>query len=94
MTTAAVNMRTAYTTVICGPKMTSIIAIITGLRRGDANRKDMALEKATPDFRNPSVTGIVEQEQNGVIAPKAAPITLPLTEPECPRTFCIFSLGT
>lgn len=35
-------------------------------------KKDIALENATPDFRKPSVIGIVEQEQNGVSVPKTA----------------------
>ena len=72
-----------------GPKMTNNIDKIIGFSNGEANINDIELENATPDFKKPSVIGMVEQEQNGVSAPNAAPNMLPATLPVFPSTRCI-----
>ena len=49
------------------PTIAPNIPIIIGLSSGEAIRNDMVLPKGTPALRKPTVIGMVEQAQNGVM---------------------------
>src|SRR5699024_266855 len=75
------RVKIVYTTAVCQPKMIPMPPTMTGLSRGDEMRKVIAVWKATPALSIPTSMGSVEQEQNGVTAPKASPLTGPGTRP-------------
>src|SRR5690625_21002 len=52
-----------------------------GLSSGEARREVIAGWTATPEFSMPTSIGSVEQEQNGVTAPKSSPLMGPGTFP-------------
>ncbi|MPM51863.1 hypothetical protein SDC9_98614 [bioreactor metagenome] len=68
--------------------------IITGFSKGDEKRNAIAAAKGTPALSIPRRSGMVEQEQKGVIAPNPAPRILPTTLFLPPRAFFIVSSGT
>ncbi len=49
--------------------------MMAGFRMGDVIKNDIAPEKGAPLLKRPTKTGMVEHEQNGVTAPRAAPST-------------------
>ena len=49
---------------------------MAGFKTGDVRRNEIIPQKGAPLCRSPVSTGIVEQEQNGVITPRIAPKTL------------------
>ncbi len=68
--------------------------IITGLSRGETNRNAIADAKGTPALSIPRRSGMVEQEQKGVRAPKPAPRKLPRILCRPPRALFMVSSGT
>ena len=51
------------------PKLIKRSVKITGLTSGELNKNTLLTPSDTPLFKNPFKSGIVEHEQNGVIAP-------------------------
>src|SRR5215216_801499 len=66
----------------------------TGSSSGDANRKVIVGPKGAPLLRSPARTGMVEHEQNGVTAPRAAPPTYAPTGLRFSNIRRTFSSGT
>lgn len=48
---------------------------MAGFRMGEVSKNEMAPEKGAPLLNRPTSTGMVEHEQNGVMAPSRAPRT-------------------
>ena len=61
---------TTYNTVACSPKDPKNIATATSFTKGEVMRNASVTPSGMPPFTNPMNSGIDEQEQNGVIAPK------------------------
>lgn len=55
------------------PKKASISVRIAGFKIGEVSKNDTVPLNGAPLLNNPTNTGIVEQEQNGVTAPNSAP---------------------
>src|SRR5215218_5118376 len=66
----------------------------TGSSSGDANRKVIVGPKGAPLLRSPARTGMLEQVQNGVIAPRTAPPKYAPTGLRFSNTKRTFSSGT
>src|SRR5699024_11601833 len=62
-----------YVIAIYQPKRIQSMKIITGFINGEAIKKLIEGPNGTFEFNNPASIGIVEQEQNGVTAPKNVP---------------------
>src|SRR5699024_9245009 len=62
-----------YTSAIFQPKSAQSMKIITGFINDAAINKLIDGPNGTFEFNNPARIGIVEQEQNGVTAPKNVP---------------------
>jgi len=88
------NVMMQYMRVSDGPRKARIRKTMIGFRRGDANRKAMHAPKGTFELIRPTRRGIVEQEQNGVSAPKKAPTAVPVTQCLVESVRLIFSSGT
>ena len=73
ITTANAKVKIAYITVAFTPKKASISVMIAGFKIGDVSKKEIAPQNGAPLLNKPTSTGIVEQEQNGVTAPRRAP---------------------
>ncbi|OQB28250.1 MAG: hypothetical protein BWY13_00081 [Euryarchaeota archaeon ADurb.Bin190] len=67
---------------------------ITGLSKGEANRNAIADAKGTPALSIPRRSGMVEQEQKGVRAPKPAPRMLPRILCRPPKALLMVSSDT
>ena len=80
--------------VILIPKNFKNKMIIIGFRTGEAIKNEMVPPNGAPLLNNPTNIGIVEHEQNGVIAPSAAPITFCNLLCGLDNTFLIVSLDT
>jgi hypothetical protein len=74
--TAKEKVKPVYIRVAFRPKKVRNRAIIAGFKIGDDIKKDIAPLKGASLLNNPTRIGMVEQEQKGVNAPKAAPIIL------------------
>ena len=61
--------------VIFHPTKLNRSKIAISLMSGDVKRKDMVIPTGMPPEMKPKKMGMLEQEQNGVIAPKIAPKT-------------------
>lgn len=75
MLTAKTKVDKVYKTVALRPKKAAIKVMMAGLRTGEVNKKETAPAKGARLFINPTKTGIVEHEQNGVTNPIQAPNT-------------------
>ncbi len=67
---------------------------ITGLSSGEAIKNDIDGPNGAFDVSKPANMGIVEQEQNGVIAPKPVPYKYPFHPFGRSKISLIFSSGT
>jgi len=92
-TTARANTNILYTRVTLHPNKVRKSPMIMGFKTGEVNKNDILAPKGAPAFSKPTKTGIVEQEQNGVRAPKKAPKILPMTLRGRCNTPLIFSSG-
>jgi len=63
-----------------------------GFNKGEEIRNDMVVPKGTLAFKNPTVIGIVEHAQKGVIAPSPAAMKFPKI-PFVDKYLCIFFSG-
>ena len=63
-----------YMAVTCNPKVIANRPIIIGFSRGLANRNTIMVPKPACAFSKPLRKGMVEQEQNGVMAPSRAAV--------------------
>jgi len=75
MSVAKINVNTKYIAVILKPKNFRNKIMIIGFRTGEAIKNEMVPPKGAPLLNSPTRIGIVEHEQKGVMAPRAAPMT-------------------
>ena len=70
----------AYIKAIFHPNNPPIITKTTSFTRGEVVKNANAIPIGILAFKNPMNKGILEQEQNGLIAPKSAARTYPITD--------------
>src|SRR5690625_92532 len=89
----AMNITTTYIKVHSHPNNDHNKTTMIGLSNGEAIKKDIAGPNGAPVESNPAKIGIVEQEQKGVIEPKAVPYKYPFHPLGRLNIFLIFSSG-